>query len=85
MKQKEAGNNIQKKWIQYFLRKIIEIEMFYNMKKSTCQEYIKSLNMFAPNQIASKYIRLREKQNLTEFLTCKISEENINMLFTITD
>lgn len=21
MKQKEAGNNIQKKWIQYFLRK----------------------------------------------------------------
>lgn len=41
--------------------------------------------MFAPNQIASKYPRLREKQNLKESLTCKITEEDINVLFTITD
>ena len=85
MKQKEAGNNIQKRKINILQEKITEIERFHNMKKSIHQEYIKSLNMFAPNQIASKYPRLREKQKLKESLTCKITEEDINVLFTITD
>ena len=34
MKQKEAGNNIQKRKINILQEKITEIERFHNMKKS---------------------------------------------------